>query len=63
MFSLIVYEEFINAMNVSFCHEFHFHEDFLLFRARNQGSGQENQRKIGLLPFALGWRDRNKVLF
>ncbi|KAA0044045.1 ecotropic viral integration site 5 protein-like protein isoform X3 [Cucumis melo var. makuwa] len=29
-------------------------------RARNQGSGQENQRKIGLLPFALGWRDRNK---
>ncbi|KGN58921.1 ecotropic viral integration site 5 protein homolog isoform X2 [Cucumis sativus] len=29
-------------------------------RSRNQGSAQENQRKISLLPFALGWRDRNK---
>ncbi|XP_038904800.1 ecotropic viral integration site 5 protein homolog isoform X2 [Benincasa hispida] len=28
--------------------------------SRNQGSAQENQRKVGLLPFALGWRDRNK---
>lgn len=28
--------------------------------ARNQGSTQESTRKTGLLPFGLGWRDRNK---
>ncbi|XP_023005911.1 ecotropic viral integration site 5 protein homolog isoform X2 [Cucurbita maxima] len=32
--------------------------------SRNPGSAQDkdkdNQKKVGLLPFALGWRDRNK---
>lgn len=28
--------------------------------ARNQGSTQDNTRKTGLLPFGLGWRDRNR---
>lgn len=29
---------------------------------RNPGSMQENTRRIGLLSFGLGWRDRNKVI-